>query len=135
MPNFLLVNQGRGQFRDIALEAGVAYSQDGRARSGMGVDSADFDQDGWQDLFVANVDQEMYSLYRNRRDLTFDDIAGPSGIGRLTRLMSGWGLKFVDYDNDGNLDLMIANGHPDDKIEEHSSHVSYKEPFLLFHND
>lgn len=49
--------------------------------------------------------------------------------------MSGWGLKFVDYDNDGNLDLMIANGHPDDKIEEHSSHVSYKEPFLLFHND
>lgn len=135
MPNFLFVNQGKGQFRDIALEAGVAYSQDGRARSGMGVDSADFDQDGWQDLFVTNVDQEMYSLYRNGRDLTFDDLAGPSGIGRLTRLMSGWGLKFFDYDNDGNLDLMIANGHPDDKIEEHSSHVAYKEPFLLFHND
>jgi enediyne biosynthesis protein E4 len=134
-PNFLFVNQGKGRFREMGLQAGVAYSQDGRARSGMGVDSADFDQDGWQDLFVTNVDQEMYSLYHNARDLTFDDLAGPSGLGRLTRLMSGWGLKFFDYDNDGNLDLMIANGHPDDKIEEHSSHVSYKEPFLLFHND
>jgi enediyne biosynthesis protein E4 len=135
MPNFLFVNQGQGRFHEMGLQAGVAYSQDGRARSGMGVDSADFDQDGWQDLFVTNVDQEMYSLYRNARDLTFDDLAGPTGLGRATRLMSGWGLKFFDYDNDGNLDLMIANGHPDDRIEEHSSHVTYKEPFLLFHND
>ena len=104
----------------------MAYSQDGRARSGMGVDSADYDQDGWQDLFVTNVDQEMYSIYHNNHDLTFDDMAGPIGIGRLTRLMSGWGVKFFDYDNDGNVDLFIANGHPDDKIEEHSSHVKYQ---------
>jgi enediyne biosynthesis protein E4 len=100
----------------------------------MGVDSADFDQDRWQDLFVTNVDQEMYSIYRNNHDLTFEDKAGPMGLGRLTRLMSGWGVKFFDYDNDGNVDLFIANGHPDDKIEAHSSHVSYKEPLLLFHN-
>ena len=132
--NFLFVNKGNGKFEEKGLEAGVAYSQSGRERSGMGVDSADFDQDGWQDLFVTNVDQEMYSIYRNNHDLTFDDKAGPMGLGRLTRLMSGWGVKFFDYDNDGNADLFIANGHPDDKIEAHSSHVSYKEPLLLFHN-
>jgi hypothetical protein len=77
----------------------------------------------------------MYSLYRNSHDLTFEDIAGPIGLGRLTRLMSGWGLKFFDYDNDGEVDLFIANGHPDDKIEKHSSHVAYKEPLLLFHSN
>jgi enediyne biosynthesis protein E4 len=134
VPNFLFLNQ-KGRFQEIGLEAGVAYSPDGRARSGMGVDSADLFQHGWQDLFVANVDQEMYSLYRNNRDLTFDDVAGPLGIGRATRLMSGWGLKFFDYDNDGNLDLLIANGHPDDKVEEHVPNVTYREPLLLFHND
>jgi enediyne biosynthesis protein E4 len=132
-PNFLFLNR-KGKFEDVGLEAGVAYSQDGRARSGMGVDSADFDQDGWQDLFVSNVDQEMYSLYHNNHDLTFEDIAGSQGVSKATRLMSGWGVKFFDYDNDGNLDLLIVNGHPDDKIESHSSHVKYEEPMLLFHN-
>ena len=132
--NFLFVNRGRGKFEEIALEAGVGFSQDGRARSGMGGDSADFDHDGWPDLFVTNVDQEMYSVYRNNHDGTFDDLAGRTGIGKTTRLMSGWGVKFFDYDNDGNVDLFIANGHPDDKIEEHSSNVAYREPLLLFHN-
>src|SRR5206468_6305335 len=132
--NFLFVNRGKGKWEEIGLAAEVGFSENGQARSGMGVDSADFDEDGWQDLFVANVDQEMFSIYRNNHDLTFDDMAGPMGLGRLTRLMSGWGVKFFDYDNDGNLDLFIANGHPDDKIESHSSHVSYKEPLLLFHN-
>jgi len=101
----------------------------------MGVDAADFDQDGWQDLFVSNVDQEMYSVYRNNRDETFDDVAGPLGVAAVTGLMSGWGAKFLDYDNDGNTDLFIANGHPDDKIEEHSTHVRYKEPLLVFHSE
>jgi hypothetical protein len=132
--NFLFVNRGQGKFEEIALQAGVGYSMDGRPRSGMGVDSADYDQDGWEDLFVANVDQEMYSLYRNNHDETFDDKAVPTGIGMATRLMSGWGLKFFDYDNDGDLDLFLANGHPDDKIEERFSQVKYKEPMLLFRN-
>ena len=133
-PNFLFLNKN-GKFQEIGLESGVGYSQDGQARSGMGVDAADFDQDGWQDLFVANVDQEMYSIYRNNRDATFDDMAGPLGIGSATRLMSGWGVKFFDYDNDGDLDLLVANGHPDDKIEAHSSRVKYREPLLLFHRE
>jgi hypothetical protein len=100
----------------------------------MGVDAADFDQDGWMDLFVANIDYEMYALYRNNHDDTFDDIAIQSGIGQATRLMSGWGLKFFDYDNDGNLDLFLANGNPDDLIESLHPGVSYREPCLLFHN-
>jgi enediyne biosynthesis protein E4 len=132
--NFLFLNKKNGKFEDIGLDSGVAYSQEGRPRSGMGVDSADFDQDGWQDLFVTNVDHEMYSIYKNNHDLTFNDITGPMGIGRVTRLMSGWGLKFFDYDNDGNIDLFVVNGHPDDKVEQHLNRVTYKEPLLLFHN-
>jgi hypothetical protein len=131
--NFLFLNK-RGKFSEIGLESGVAFSTEGRERSGMGVDAADIDQDGWQDLFVTNVDQEMYAIYKNNHDLTFEDLAGSTGLGKVTRLMSGWGVKFFDYDNDGNLDLFIANGHPDDQIETHSSHVAYREPLLLFHN-
>ena len=131
--NFLFVNRGNGKFEEMGLGAGVGYSAEGRARSGMGVDSVDYDEDGWMDLFVTNVDQEMYSLYHNNRDETFDDMAVPYGIGKVTRLMSGWGVKFFDYDNDGTPDLFLANGHPDDKIEEHTSSVKYREPLLLFH--
>jgi enediyne biosynthesis protein E4 len=132
--NYLYLNKKNGKFSEIALDAGVAFSLDGRERGGMGVDSADFNQDGWQDLFVTNVDQEMYSIYKNNHDLSFEDMAGPIGMGKTTLLMSGWGVKYFDYDNDGNLDLFIANGHPDDKIEEHSNNVNYREPLLLYHN-
>jgi hypothetical protein len=131
--NFLFINRG-GRFEETGLTADVAYSADGRARSGMGVDSADFNQDGWMDLFVANIDQEIFSLYQNNRDGTFDDVAMPMGIGMATRWMSGWGLKFFDYDNDGDLDLILSNGFPDDLVEELSHRVTYKEPLLLFQN-
>ena len=134
VPNFLFKNVGQGRFEEIATQAGVAYSADGRARSGMGVDSADFNEDGWMDLFVANIDREMFSIYQNNHDETFDDLAGPTGIGAATRLMSGWGLKFFDYDNDGNLDLFLANGNPDDLIESLHSQVMYQEPLMLFRN-
>lgn len=132
--NFLFVNQGGRKFTEIGAEAGVAYSDAGRPRSGMGVDSADFNQDGWMDLFVANIDHELYSIYQNNHDQTFDDGAWPDGIAKPTRLLSGWGLKFFDYDNDGNLDLFIANGNPDDMIKVFHKDVSYEEPPLLFHH-
>jgi enediyne biosynthesis protein E4 len=132
--NFLFMNRGQGRFEEIATQAGVAYSVEGGARSGMGVDSADFNEDGWMDLFVANVDREMFSIYQNNHDETFDDQAGPTGIGTATRLMSGWGLKFFDYDNDGNLDLFLANGNPDDLVESSYSQVKYQEPLMLFRN-
>lgn len=132
MANHLFVNKGGGKFEEIGLASGVGYSDAGSPRSGMGVDAADFDGDGWQDLFVANIDQELFSLYRNQKDLSFLDEAGE--IGQATRLLSGWGLKFFDYDNDGDPDLFLANGHPDDMVEMQSSRVKYKEPLMLFEN-
>ena len=131
-PNFLFANRGKGKFEEIGLISGVAYSSNGRARSGMGVDAADYDSDGSVDLFVANVDQEMYSLYHNDRNETFSDAAIGTGIAKTTKLMSGWGLKFFDYDNDGDLDLILCNGHPDDRIDSRVSGVTYLEPMLLF---
>ena len=133
--NFLFMNRGRNKWEEIALQAEVGFSVNGTPRSGMGVDAADFDGDGRQDLFVANVDQEMFSLYRNEGKEFFTDVAAGHGISQATRLLSGWGLKFFDYDNDGNVDLILANGHPDDMIENYSQQVRYKEPLLLFHHD
>lgn len=132
MPNFLFLNKGKGKFEEIGLAAGVAYGEAGRPRSGMGVDAADFDGDGWQDLFVANIDHEFFSLYRNEQELIFTD--QPGEIAPATQLLSGWGLKFFDYDNDGDPDLFLVNGHPDDLIESRIPRVKYKEPLLLFEN-
>jgi hypothetical protein len=132
--NFLFLNRGKKYFEEAGLLAGVGYNTFGRARSGMGVDAADYDQDGFLDLFVANVDQEMYALYHNNKDETFNDVSIPTGIGPTTQFMSGWGLKFFDYDNDGDLDLFLCNGHPDDEVEKRVEHVTYREPLLLFRN-
>jgi hypothetical protein len=134
VPNFLFLNRGKGRFEESGLLAGVGLSAFGRPRSGMGVDAADFDQDGWIDLFEANVDQEMFSLYRNDRQENFSDVAIPNGIGEATRLLSGWGLKFFDYDNDGDIDLLLCDSHPDDTVEKRVRNVKYREPMLLFHN-
>ena len=101
----------------------------------MGVDAADIDGDGWQDLFVTNIDQETFSLYHNNGDETFEDVNKRTGIADATRLLSGWGLKFFDYDNDGLLDLIIANGHPDDLVDMRSRGVTAKESLQLFHNE
>ena len=134
VPNFLYLNRG-GRFEEVGFEADVAYSADGRARSGMGVDSADFDNDGWMDLFVANIDEEIFALYRSQHDGSFENVSMPAGIGMLTRWLSGWGLKFFDYDNDGDLDLILSNGFPDDLIDQTSTTVTWKEPLLLFHRE
>jgi ASPIC and UnbV./FG-GAP repeat. len=130
--NFLFVNRGANRWEEVAVPAEVGFSENGQARSGMGVDSADYDNDGWQDLFVANVDQEKFSLYRNIKDERFIDVAQPQSIAQATRLLSGWGLKFFDYDNDGEVDLILANGHPDDMVSQRSQSVTYREPLLLF---
>jgi enediyne biosynthesis protein E4 len=132
MPNFLFVNRGGGKFEEIGLAAGVAYGTEGRPRSGMGVDAADYDGDGWQDLFVANIDSEFFSLYRNEKELIFTD--QPGEIAPATQLLSGWGLKFLDYDNDGDPDVFLVNGHPDDMIESRIPRVKYREPLLMFEN-
>src|SRR5579864_701225 len=136
--NFLFVNRGAApdgtwRWEEIALQAGVGFSDSGKARSGMGVDAANLNGGGWEDLFVANVDHEMFSVYKNNGDETFVDVALRENVGQATRLLSGWGLKYFDYDNDGAVDLILANGHPDDMIESYSQQVRYKEPLLLFH--
>lgn len=132
--NFLFANRGGKRFEEIGLASGVGYSEDGQPRSGMGVDAGDFDGDGKQDLFVANVDQQTFSIYRNNGDESFTDMARQYGIAGPTRLLSGWGLKFFDYDNDGWVDLILANSHPDDLVDKRMKGVTYREPLLLFHN-
>jgi hypothetical protein len=134
VPNFLFHNLRDERFEEIGLGAGVAYSDDGIARSGMGVDAADYDGDGRIDLFVANLNRERFSLYRNLGNLQFRDMAGPSNIGQETYMYSGWGLRFFDFDNDGKLDLTLANGHPDDQIEASLTGLKWKEPLLLLQN-
>ena len=135
LPNFLFINREGKRFEEAGLSAGVGYSEDGLARSGMGVDAADFDSDGRQDLFVANVDQETFAIYHNNGDETFTDLSRSYGIAVPTRQLSGWGLRFFDYDNDGAVDLILANGHPDDLVDKRMGGVTYLEPLLLFHND
>ena len=132
--NFLFLNRGGKSFEETGLEAGVGYSMDGQARSGMGVDAADLEDNGRQDLFVGNIDQEVFSIYQNNGDETFNDVSAKTGISHVTRMLSGWGAKFLDYDNDGLLDLILANGHPDDLMDSRHSGVTYREPLVLFHN-
>ena len=101
----------------------------------MGVDAIDFDGDGKQDLFVANISRERDSLYRNAGDNSFVDVAGSTGIGMATVMETGWGSRFADFDLDGRPDLILANGHPDDLIESINNSLQYREPLLLFHNN
>ncbi len=133
--NYLFLNRGEGKWEEIGFNAGVSFGESGNARSGMGVDAADYDNDGKIDLFVANIDRERFSLYHNDGNESFTDAAAKTGIGLATAELSGWGLKFFDYDNDGNLDLMLSNGHPDDMVGEYSPNVTWKEPLLLFRGD
>jgi enediyne biosynthesis protein E4 len=130
--NFLFVNRGSKRFDDKAFEMMVALNSDGTARSGMGVDAADINNDGWQDLFVANLDRERFSLYRNTGFGVFDDLSFASELGLATYYLSGWGLRLFDFDNDGATDFLLANGHPDDLVSEHTPRVKYREPLLLF---
>ncbi len=134
VPNFLFINRGKGRFEETGGLAGVGYGALGTARSGMGVDAADYEQDGWVDLFVSNIDHQSYSLYHNSGDESFSDAANQVGVAAATWLLSGWGLKFFDYDNDGNLDFILANGHPDLMVEQQFPNVNYLEPMLLFRN-
>src|SRR5260370_22023013 len=129
--NFLFLNKGNGVFEEIGLDAGVAYSADGVARSGMGVDARDYNNDGWQDLFVTNFNRERFSIYRNRGDLTFSDEAGPSVIGTATQMYSGWVVKFYDYALDADIDLIVSTGHPRDLIRNSSISLTYRDTRIL----
>lgn len=132
--NFLWVNRAGRKFEEIGVEAGVGYSSEGGARSGMGVDAGDFDQDGRQDLIVGNIDSQTASLYRNIGRAMFDDANLSTGVSQATRMLSTWGLSFFDYDNDGWPDLIVCNGHPDDSVESRNPGITYQQPLRLMHN-
>jgi hypothetical protein len=134
-PQFLYRNLGNGRFEDVALEAFAAFDQDGKAFSGMGVDAADYDNDDRPDVVVTNLSNQCYALYRNLGDRTFSYETHASGIGRISLLSSGWGVRFLDYDNDGWKDLFLGQGHVLDTIELTSPHLRYKQPPLLARNE
>lgn len=134
-PNLLLINKHNGTFADAALDAEVALSADGAARAGMGVDAGDCNGDGRPDFVVTNFNDEQHTLFLNPGKFPFRDATRESGLAALTRFFVGWGAHFIDYDNDGNLDLVLANGHINPVIEKTRMDVLYQEPPLLLAND
>jgi hypothetical protein len=134
MPEFLYHNKGDGTFKEVALESGVAVDGDGHTFAGMGVDFADYNNDGLPDLVITDLASQMYALYRNNGHGIFTYESYPSGLGRMTMAHSGWGVRLLDYDNDGWKDLLIAQGHDLDTIELTSPNVRYREPMLLARN-
>jgi hypothetical protein len=133
-PNLLYANRGDGTFEEIGVEAGVALSETGRARGGMGVDAADYDRSGRPGLVVTYFSLEMVGLYKNLGDRLFHDVAPQSELGRSTFHTLGWGTFFFDYDLDGWLDLHVVNGHLDEQVENLQSEVTYAQPQQLFRN-
>lgn len=132
---FLLHNQGGGVLKDIAVDSGTAVNEDGRVYSGMGVDFADYDNDGNPDIVITNLSDQKYALYHNSGNGSFTYETGPSGLGMVTRPYAGWGVKFFDYDNDGWKDLFISQGHVMDTIQLTFPHLRYLQPPLLLHNE
>jgi len=134
IPGFLFHNNHDGTFTETALTAGVAVNVDGKPFAGMGADFGDYDNDGKPDIFVTTLSNETYAIYRNNGNGTFTYATGETNVGQETRLFSGWGTRFVDYDNDGWKDLFAAQGHVLDTIELTSDHLKYRQPPLLLHN-
>ncbi len=130
----LLQNSGRGTFRDIGAVSGTAYDRDGNIHGGMGVDWGDYDNDGKPDLLVTTFQNEPKSLYHNDGSGSFTDASYPSGLGSATYANVAFGCKFLDYDNDGRLDIVIANGHVQDNIAEIDSSTTYRQSLQLFRN-
>ena len=133
-PEFLFHNKGNGTFEEVGLAAEAALDGEGRTFAGMGVDFADYNNDGLPDLVVDDLANQMYALYLNNGDGTFTYASYPTGISRMTLLHSGWGIRFLDYDNDGWKDILIAQGHDLDTIEKTNPQFHYREPMMLLRN-
>jgi hypothetical protein len=133
--SFLFHNKGNGTFEEVGLLAGVGFNEDGKTFAGMGVDFADYDNDGHPDVFVTDLSNERYRLFRHNRDSTFRDVSDLSGVGGATLAFSGWSTRFVDYDNDGWKDIFVAQGHVMDTIEKTSPNLRYLQPPLLLRNE
>ena len=134
MPGFLYHNKGNGTFEEVALLAGVGVTDSGRTYAGMGVDFADYNNDGLPDLAVADLALETYALYENEGKGFFKYATDASGLGNITMQHSGMGLHFIDYDNDGRKDLLVSQGHVMDTVDQVNPNLHYREPILLVRN-
>ena len=133
-PNKLYRNLRNGKFRDVAVETGLAFSAEGKARAGMGTDSGDFDNSGTPGIAVTNFDNEMIGLFRPQGRGLFEDVALRAGVGAPSRNSLGFGCAFADLDLDGDLDLIVANGHIDETVRNIRGNVGYAQPPHLFLN-
>ena len=133
-PSMLYRGDCKGGFTEVGARAGVAYSGDGREQAGMGIDSADYDNDGWPDIAKANFSDDTNNLFHNDHSGGFTDLAGPANFGPISTPFLGFGLKFFDADNDGWPDVFIANGHVNPQVDQHTFGVTYAERPFLFHN-
>ena len=134
MTEFLYHNKGNGTFEELGLISEVAVDGDGRTYAGMGVDFADYNNDGWPDIVITDLAQQRYALYQNTGDGSFTYSSFNTGLAHVTMLHSGWGIRFFDYDNDGLKDLLIAQGHDLDTIELNFPNLRYREPTMLLRN-
>jgi enediyne biosynthesis protein E4 len=134
-PNKLYRNLRNGMFEEIGVRSGLAFSEDGKARAGMGVDAADFDNGGVEGIAITNFDNEMMALYRQTREGVYKDAAQKAGIGLPSRASLGFGCAFLDINLDGYLDLIAVNGHIDETVRRIHGNVGYAQPPHLFLND
>ena len=133
-PNLLFINRKNGTFSEEGIIAGVALSADGREQAGMGVDSGDYNNDGWLDLYVTHFSHDYYTLYRNLKNGFFSDVSAATGHGQATFPYLGWGTGFVDFNNDGWLDIFAANGHVYPQMQEANTGTSYRQRSQVFLN-
>jgi hypothetical protein len=132
-PSLLYHNNKDGTFSEVGVAAGCAFDENGVALSGMGPGVGDYDGDGWLDIVRSNFTDQVTVLYRNNGDGTFQDVTLRAGLGINTKYV-GFGIGFLDYDNDGRKDIFVANGHVYSQLEGRKLHVAYKQPRLLYHN-
>ncbi len=133
-PSILYHNNRDGTFTDVAITAGAAFNEDGRAQAGMGSTLADYNGDGRLDIFKTNFSDDTATLYRNNGDGTFDDVTYAAGLGLNTQYL-GWGTMFLDFDNDGWPDLLLVNGHVYPEVDSQHLGSSFQEPRILYHNN
>ena len=133
--NLLFNNTGNWDFDEQAIEIGLAYSENGRAQAGMGIDAADYDEDGDIDFYVTNFSDDVNTLYQNQGNGTFIDNTYAAGLGGIIRPYLGWSTGFFDYDNDGDLDIFVANGHIYPQLNTINDGLTYPQANLLYRND
>jgi len=135
IPQYLFHNGGDGTFEEVGLSSGAGLDSNGRSFAGMGVDFEDYDNDGWPDIVITDLANQRYALYNNLKDGTFDYTTPASGMASISLRHSGWGVRFLDYDNDGWKDLLMVQSHVIDTIESYEPDLRYREPPLLLRNE